>query len=102
MQVIDGLPSVGTLIENNPISMAEAMLFRNHLCRIKDMGVVAGFFDRCGSGYFGSGCDDDMDRRLGIDVEKCHDMIVFINDRARNFAVDNLGEESHEGMMVDS
>lgn len=97
VQMIDGLAGLDALIDDQPITAGQPFLFGNLACGVEEVLMVAS------SGHVGdarnlrSRHDEDMNRRLRIDIPKRNTVLVLVDDVRRNLTGDDLGEQRRQG-----
>lgn len=93
MEMGHGLARGLPLIDHQPVALGKALLLGNHPGRIKNMLMIARRWQRGQTRNFGSRNDENVHRGDGLDVSKCHYMLIFENNIRRDFPIDDLCEE---------
>ena len=98
MQMGHAFTRVRTAVDHDSIAAGELQLLRNVARNQKQFaeqcGVSIGRIRQTGNGFFRH--DQDMRRRLGIDIVKCNRVLVFPNDFRWDLAGNNFFENRHE------
>ncbi len=93
VEVAHRLPAIFPLIKHKPVSIHQALLFGDNFRRVQEVRVITMLWNRCGPLNLSSSHKNDVDGSNGRNVPKRDDMLIFVNDVARNLAVDDLCKE---------
>ena len=97
MEVIDGLPAIDPIVDDQAVTIGDALLtgdFRRHPKEMSQQCLVC----RGHQFYLCQGLlrdDQDMNRSLGAHIPKSQAQVILIDDVSGNFPVDDLGEDGH-------
>ena len=105
MQVFYGLPAIGTGVDDNAETVVEVLLLSDFIGCGEELTK-----DLVGGGGVGErrivlpGDDQQVHRRLWINVRECEDSFAFVDARDRDHIAGDLAEEavgvsSHERML---
>lgn len=106
MHVMHGLSTVRTSVDHDAKTVVEMLLLSDFIRRQEEFAEK---FSVCGAGvskrgHMSFGDDQQVDRRLWINVWKCEDILILVDARDRNYTLSDLAEEairvgSHERML---
>jgi len=91
------LPSVHALIDHQPVTAFQSLLFGDFAGGVEDVHMVALGGQGGEAGDLVAWHDQDMGGCLGIEVSKGYDKLIFVNDIAWNFPIYDLGKQCRHG-----
>ena len=96
VKMIDGLSAVGAGVDNESKTVVEVLQLCNFICREKEFTEKFRFRGGrvCEGSEVSLGDDQDMHRRLWIDVWKREHVIIFEQTCDGNYAGGDLAEEA--------
>jgi len=102
VQVIDGLPTIVSGVDHGSKTLGESPRTRNlsrSPMQVSQKRIVFffGLYDR---GNVLARNDQDMDRRLWLDIREGIAVIVLVNRLGRNAPIDDLAENAAHGLSL--
>jgi hypothetical protein len=96
VKVIDGLSAVGAGVDDEAKTVVEVLQLCNFICCEKEFTENSGFGSGgvCDGSEVLLGDDQDMHRRLWMDVGKREHVIILVEARDRDHTVGDLAEEA--------
>jgi hypothetical protein len=93
MEVRNSLARVCPLVDNKPVAPNQTFLLSDDLRRVQKLQVVSFLREFCNSRDLFHWADEDVDRRLGIDIAKGENVIILVDDLRGNLPRPDPGEK---------